>query len=64
MTLSKSDITIHQLRQKGIHITPGREYIPKEWLPKKVLSLAQVRRRLAKIKGNLSDTIAEIRKEE
>ena len=56
-------VTIQDLVHKGL-IIPGHQYVPKHLIPKKVPSLAEVRRRLAKIKGNLSDTVAEMREEE
>lgn len=64
MTLVKVHTTIDELRRKGIPIVPANKYIPASLFPKKVISLAEVRRRLSQIKGNLSETIAEMREEE
>lgn len=56
--------TIESLRREGFPVVPGDRYIPASWLHKKVPSLAQVRRRLSKIKGSLAETLSEIRDEE
>ena len=57
-------VTIQELQHMGYPIIPGDEYIPKEWLPKKPVSLETVRKRLAKIKGSLAQTVADMRDEE
>ena len=57
-------VTVKDLQQMGYPVIPGNEYIPKEWLPKKSASLETVRRRLAKIKGSLAQTVADIRDKE
>ena len=56
-------VTIKDLQRRGIHITPGDEYIPKSWLPKRDIPLKEVHRRLAKIQGNLADDVAQTRDE-
>lgn len=61
MSTIKEHIGIADLQRLGLPIIPGNKYIPKSWLPKKTISLAEVRRRLAKIKGSLAQTISEIR---
>jgi len=55
--------TIAGLRQRGVPVTPGNAYIPKRWLPKRAIPLAEVHRRLAKIRGSLADDIAAMRDE-
>jgi len=57
-------VTIKDLQKMGYPVIPGKDYIPKEWLPKKPISLEAVRRRLAKIKGSLAQTVADMRDEE
>ncbi|MDP3723213.1 MAG: hypothetical protein Q8R91_06945 [Candidatus Omnitrophota bacterium] len=57
-------VTIKELQKMGYPVIPGNEYIPKEWLPKKPVSLETVRRRLAKIRGSLAQTVADMRDEE
>lgn len=57
-------VTLHDLQKMGYPIIPGSAYVPAEWLPKKPVSLAAVRRRLAKIKGSLAETVADIRDQE
>lgn len=57
-------VTIKELQQMGYPIIPGDEYIPKGWLTKKPVSLETVRKRLAKIKGSLAQTVADMRDEE
>lgn len=57
-------LTIKALQRAGIPVTPGSEYIPRSWLPKRPISLQEVQRRLAKVKGNLADTVAELRETE
>ena len=57
-------VTVKDLQKLGYPIILGRDYIPKEWLPKKTVSLETVRRRLAKIKGSLAETVAQMRDEE
>lgn len=56
-------ITIQELIHKGLPITPGRKYVPKEWAAKKASSLAEIRKRLSKIKCSLAETIDKIRDE-
>jgi hypothetical protein len=56
-------VTIKDLQRRGIPITPGNEYIPKRWLPKRPVSLEEVHRRLAKIRGSLADDVAQMRDE-
>ena len=63
MSTIKDKITIQDMRSKGISLIPGNKYIPKALIPRKVPSLSDVRRRLSKIKGSLSETIAEAREE-
>ena len=57
-------VTIKELQQMGYPVIAGRASIPKEWLPKKPVSLEAVRRRLAHIKGSLAQTVADMRDEE
>ena len=57
-------VTIAELQKLGYPVTLGSESIPKAWLPKQAVSLETVRRRLAKIKGSLAQTVAEIREQE
>ena len=57
-------VTIEHLQKMGYPVIPGDAYILKEWLPKKPVSLEAVRRRLAKIKGSLAQTVADLRDEE
>ena len=54
-------VTIKDLQRRGVRITPGNEYIPKRWLPKRDVPIEEVHRRLAKIRGSLADDIAEMR---
>ena len=54
-------VTIKDLQRRGVHITPGDEYIPKSWLPKRNIPIEDVHRRLAKIQGSLANDIAQMR---
>jgi len=56
-------VTIQELRQRGVPITPGNKYIPKRWLPKRDIPLEEVHRRLAKIRGSLANDVAQMRDE-
>ena len=64
LTHPHQPVTIADLQKLGYPVIPGSKYIPKAWLPKKPASLETVRRRLAKIKGSLAQTIAELRNKE
>lgn len=64
MSIKVHHPTIKDLQKAGIPVIPGNEYIPKEWLPKKLVSLQEVHKRLSKIKGSLAEDIARIREEE
>lgn len=57
-------MTIKELQKLGYPVIPGSEYVPKRWLPKRPVSLETVRGRLAKIKGSLAQTIADLREKE
>ncbi len=57
-------MTVGDLQQLGYQLVLGHAYVPKALVPKKPVSLAHVRRRLAKIKGSLAQTIATIRVED
>lgn len=59
--LKNQQTTIKHLREKGVHIVPGNEYIPKSWLPKRPIPIKEVHRRLAKIQGSLAADIAQMR---
>jgi hypothetical protein len=56
-------VTIKALQRRGVHILPGNEYIPKRWLPKRTISIEEVHKRLAGIRGSLADDVAEMRDE-
>ena len=56
-------VTISDLQQRGVPITPGNDYIPRSWLPKRNVPIEEVHRRLAKIHGSLADDIAQMRDE-
>lgn len=56
-------VTIKDLQEAGIAVTPGAQYIPKAWLPKRPVSLEEVHRRLAKIQTSLSSDIADMREQ-
>ena len=56
-------ITIQDLQKAGVPVTPGSVYIPKSWLPRRPVSLEEVHRRLAKIKGSLAEDIAKMREQ-
>ena len=55
------DVTIKALQRRGVPITPGNEYIPRHWLPKRNIPIEEVHRRLAGIQGSLADDIAKMR---
>lgn len=53
--------TIRELRQRGIPIHPGKEYV-KAWPhPKRKVSLERVQAILAKIPGSLAEEISQMR---
>ena len=62
--VSHRPVTVGDLQKLGYPLVPGHIYVPKALVPKKPVSLGQVRRRLAKIKGSLAQTIATLREEE
>ncbi len=57
-------ITIKQLQEQGFPVTEGSKYIPKSWIPKNNITLAEVHKRLSKIKGSLDKEILQLRREE
>lgn len=61
--MEKTSLTIEELRKKGIPVVPGNEYF-KDWPFNEKTSLREVRKRLAKIKGSLSDELIKMRSEE
>ena len=64
MATIREHISIKEIQRRGISIIPGNKYIPKSWIPKRAPALSEIRKRLAKIKGSLAETVAQIRDEE
>ena len=64
MAILRPCLTIRDLRREGMPIVPGSDYVPKSSLPKKVLSLQEIHKRLSKVKGALAETISRMREEE
>jgi len=62
--LKEKEINTKELRKNGVPVIPGNEYFKDLPKPKGKVTLAEIRKILAKFNGSLSDELIKMRNQE